>query len=296
VRERTGVKEEEAIGGDIVVGRNTWKEYVRGLHEGWLGPLQEPKKISEDPPDKKLMETEPQDRGSEAASNSSNNPFEGVQSDDKPRKVDDITDILAQTEDDTMKSSQSSTSEEPKNEENKPENEEKKETEKKKRPQPPPFIDTNSYSSALLPPSISNRLDPSIAVPLPVIFGFLNTPIRIYRFLHQRHLADEVGRRVAAAAFAAHGDYQQVERPVDDQQWSPPDTKSTPGLCWEQELLLAEEEPGWHKSYRKKDPADERERVWLDPVVVDQRIGSRMAKFVLPPSDNWDDTDTTDTR
>jgi hypothetical protein len=25
--------------GDLVIGRHTWKEYIRGLHEGWLGPL-----------------------------------------------------------------------------------------------------------------------------------------------------------------------------------------------------------------------------------------------------------------
>jgi len=44
VRKKTGIKEFNGINGDIVIGRHTWKEYVRGLHEGWLGPTTEPPK------------------------------------------------------------------------------------------------------------------------------------------------------------------------------------------------------------------------------------------------------------
>ena len=32
----------DGIQGDLILGRHTWKEYVRGLHEGWIGPLDEP--------------------------------------------------------------------------------------------------------------------------------------------------------------------------------------------------------------------------------------------------------------
>ncbi|KAI3336233.1 mitochondrial import inner membrane translocase subunit Tim54 [Ustulina deusta] len=42
VRRRNGTPEYRGIRGDIVIGRHTWKEYVRGLHEGWLGPLTAP--------------------------------------------------------------------------------------------------------------------------------------------------------------------------------------------------------------------------------------------------------------
>lgn len=42
VRARNGTPEWEGVRGDIIVGRHTWKEYVRGLHEGWLGPLTAP--------------------------------------------------------------------------------------------------------------------------------------------------------------------------------------------------------------------------------------------------------------
>lgn len=42
MRKRMNVPEYEGAKGDIVIGRHTWKEYMRGLHEGWLGPLDPP--------------------------------------------------------------------------------------------------------------------------------------------------------------------------------------------------------------------------------------------------------------
>lgn len=42
LRQRLGLPRYEGAKGDIVVGRHTWKEYIRGLHEGWLGPLDAP--------------------------------------------------------------------------------------------------------------------------------------------------------------------------------------------------------------------------------------------------------------
>ncbi|KAI5926266.1 inner membrane protein import complex subunit Tim54-domain-containing protein [Camillea tinctor] len=42
IRARNGTPEYRGMRGDVVVGRHAWKEYVRGLHEGWLGPLAPP--------------------------------------------------------------------------------------------------------------------------------------------------------------------------------------------------------------------------------------------------------------
>ncbi|KAL1867339.1 hypothetical protein VTK73DRAFT_4246 [Phialemonium thermophilum] len=42
VRRHNGTPPYEGILGDVVIGRHTWKEYIRGLHEGWLGPLTPP--------------------------------------------------------------------------------------------------------------------------------------------------------------------------------------------------------------------------------------------------------------
>ncbi|KAI1370657.1 mitochondrial import inner membrane translocase subunit Tim54 [Hypoxylon crocopeplum] len=42
IRKKNLTPEWQGIRGDIVIGRHTWKEYIRGIHEGWLGPLTPP--------------------------------------------------------------------------------------------------------------------------------------------------------------------------------------------------------------------------------------------------------------
>lgn len=39
IRSKNLTPQYEGVRGDIVIGRHTWKEYIRGTHEGWLGPL-----------------------------------------------------------------------------------------------------------------------------------------------------------------------------------------------------------------------------------------------------------------
>ena len=56
VRQHLGIYKEEPGGGDLILGRHTWKEYIRGLHEGWLGPLYLPK----EPPPAELPESGPE--------------------------------------------------------------------------------------------------------------------------------------------------------------------------------------------------------------------------------------------
>lgn len=73
VRTRNGTPRWQGVRGDIVVGRHTWKEYVRGLHEGWLGPLTAPVlpepevvvKVEEDDNNKKIGEEEPKPKPEE---------------------------------------------------------------------------------------------------------------------------------------------------------------------------------------------------------------------------------------
>lgn len=54
LRRKNGTPEWQGIRGDIVIGRHAWKEYIRGLHEGWLGPLAPP--LSPEPEVKKVEE------------------------------------------------------------------------------------------------------------------------------------------------------------------------------------------------------------------------------------------------
>jgi import inner membrane translocase subunit TIM54 len=58
LRKKSSISEYEGIKGDLIVGRHTWKEYMRGLHEGWLGPLDPPVNADDAPV---AEETRPQD-------------------------------------------------------------------------------------------------------------------------------------------------------------------------------------------------------------------------------------------
>ena len=59
-RKALGIREWDGIKGDLIIGRHTWKEYVRGLHEGWLGPMDPP----QDPtvPSEDVISAEPTDQ------------------------------------------------------------------------------------------------------------------------------------------------------------------------------------------------------------------------------------------
>lgn len=67
-RQAHGVPLYDGVRGDIVVGRHAWKEYTRGLHEGWLGPLTAPPHAQPDPE----PESDPAD--AEAESNKTKRP------------------------------------------------------------------------------------------------------------------------------------------------------------------------------------------------------------------------------
>ncbi|RPA85706.1 hypothetical protein BJ508DRAFT_411710 [Ascobolus immersus RN42] len=41
LRKRTGITREPGVGGELVIGRHVWKEWMHGLQDGWLTPLSE---------------------------------------------------------------------------------------------------------------------------------------------------------------------------------------------------------------------------------------------------------------
>ncbi|KAJ6029352.1 hypothetical protein N7499_000499 [Penicillium canescens] len=251
-RERIGISDEPGPKGDLVIGRHTWKEYIRGLHEGWLGPLDAPPPPPAPAPDE-IPET-----------------VEGIDAD-----------VPAETAEADKESSETKT-----------------DAEKEEKPKPagptPAYIAPTDYSSASLPPTLPHSFDSSIPVEFPHILGFLKTPIRIYRFLTQRHLADSVGRDVAAIVLAANA------RPYSDDVLNP-DSETTgasvdptptpdssfadlPSRNFEQQTVLEAAEKEWHKSVHKHEEG-EGERVWLNDIVLDPRIASRMQRAVLSPED-----------
>ncbi|KAG8533290.1 uncharacterized protein KY384_002073 [Bacidia gigantensis] len=313
VRQAMGVREWEGVQGDLVLGRHTWKEYVRGLHEGWLGPVdqidhslgQPPKKeASIETPDQVTKNPDSQDAQVEQHSTSS----------------EAILDVPT---------------------------EENPETPPKPAPKPshiPPFIEPSSYFSANLAPTAPAEFSPSTVLPLPHVLGFLNTPKRMYRFLNRRHLAESTGSSVAALVLAAHTrpyqlEYTEQQLVANESETSTAPRTTTitdfpgkmlyieqyaqhpavqedrkreaakpaevhddrleglgknqrpshntdsviPNLVWEQDSVLKDEEPEWHKSaYRPKVEGEEREQLWREDMVIDPRIDRRMSTFVLP--------------
>ena len=260
VRENMGIRPEIGTKGDLVIGRHAWKEYLRGLHEGWLGPLDEPTLTIPEP---------------SPIHPPTNAPDHAVPLDGDASLSPDET--------------------------QKPPEEEPKPAEAEKKPLSPPhaYLSTTAYSASQLSPYIPQVLEPSAPIPHTHLLGFLKTPIRIYNFLNQRHLADDIGRRTAAIVLAASRPYQQSSSFASSS--TPSDLDAVPvatrapendvyaetvqtSQTWEQQTVLADEEPSWHKSVRKP-RTDDLERVWLDDVVLDPRIAERMRRFELNPDE-----------
>lgn len=259
IREKMGVVSEPVTRGDLVLGRHTWKEYIRGLHEGWLGPVEEPA-----PPPQAEPESSPIHVSSEAQT----------------------ADLATPT-----------TTENPEPEKKVEEEKEKEKEKEKKKPSPPlAYISTDQYSQASPSPNTPNTFEPSQPIHQQHLLGFLKTPQRIYNFLNRRHLADQIGRDTAAIILANYRPYHQGSsfasstNSAEDIDAVPVATRApeldaaTTMLSqeWEQQKLLDSEEVYWHKSIRKpRKEGDESEQIWLKDVVIDSRIGDRMRRFEL---------------
>ncbi len=242
-RKTRGIVEYDGVRGDVVIGRHTWKEYLRGLHEGWLGPLTAPPE-----PPKPLPTT----TAAEA-------PADGEPAEEKPA-------------------------------EEKPAEEEKKPT---RPPQPKPYNTTADYPSSYLPTAAPQEFAPSAPIREPHLLGFLNTPIRLYRFFNRRKLADEIGREVAAVCLCTYREYQQLAATdANDANDASPTAASDGQPRWEQQKELQWEEKDWIKStWKEDDPKDAEaaaevpERVRAKPIVMDSRIAERMRRFQLSPEE-----------
>ncbi|KAI9738677.1 MAG: mitochondrial import inner membrane translocase subunit tim54 [Cirrosporium novae-zelandiae] len=273
---RAGTVEFPGMAGDLVIGRHAWKEYIRGLHEGWLGPLDPP---PEHPEAQLLSSSTPELLTDSQTQIQTPPPSTETTTPNDKMSLTPPTDTTSIPED-------------------KKEGDKQNEPPKPKWP-PPPYILATSYSFSQLPPSIPpNDFDPSLPLPFPHLLGFLNTPVRIYRFLNKRRLADSTGREVASIVLAASSRPYRILDPseippstptpstsdTEADADNPTTTTTTPAQPYEQSHVLHTEEPSWHKSIYKPLPETDahRERVWLNPVILDPRIADRMRRFEFP--------------
>ncbi|KAK9432728.1 mitochondrial import inner membrane translocase subunit Tim54 [Lipomyces doorenjongii] len=218
-------------GGVICVGRGAYKEYLHGLNEGWLGPLE--------------MPASPQ----------------------LEKRVDEVHGLLESGDDVTQTAVEASkaaeagvaTSQGP--DANKSiEGDDSEEKQDKKPAVPKPYISQADYGSAPTPPELARitSFQPIVYIPLPHILGFLNTPIRTYRFFTKRELADRCGRLTASVALSQ-------SRPF------------IPRIDLAQGM---EEENEWPKKW--KETALEKGSEWMQDFVVDDRIAERLRVYQLP--------------
>ena len=258
LRQGAGIRDWEGIRGDLVLGRHTWKEYVRGLHEGWLGPLESPKIPEEPPLDASLADMIPASSGMEGDQSSPDSPL----SQDLPLPQD-----------------QASDGKKPPDQPPEP---------KKPSGPVPAYIASDAYAGSPLPASFPEQLGPSVDLPFPHLLGFLNTPIRIYRFLNRRHLADQTGRSVAAIVLASSyrpyrssTEFASAADPDENSPTTDTGTVVESQRQWEQQNVQLQEEAEWHKIAWKPDETRQ-EREWIDKMVIDARIGEKMRAFELP--------------
>ncbi|CCG82491.1 Mitochondrial import inner membrane translocase subunit tim-54 [Taphrina deformans PYCC 5710] len=190
----------DAQAGDIVLGRHTYKEYIRGFHEGYLGPTSEPEAITSimnphmpgDPiteaplVDESLVNTDPS----------------------PPEPPVEKTDEEIKAEIDAIKAKIPSS--------------------------PPSYILPDEYAAAQLntnPPTTSFTY-----VPMQHLLGFLNTPWRIYRFLNRRSLAEDMCRATTAAVLASHtrtfDETRDLEYGIDEQMDWPKKNRQKEDGVW----------------------------------------------------------------
>lgn len=201
-------------GGVICIGRGAYKEYMTGLHEGLLGPLEKPQALIDE---------------------------EKAAAEEKQRELDEKIKNGENTNDEDEDS--------------------------KKEPVVKPYITPEQYENASLPSEFdfsSTVKDkdgvpvlfeqPVYVFPVPNLLGFSTIPRKIYRYYTKRFLADDYGFKSTAVVF----------------------NKSRP-FKYKDSLFAKEEEVDWSKSWVEK--GKERNSEWVQDLVVDERISSRMRVY-----------------
>ena len=274
IRDNNGTKEYDGITGDLVVGRNTWKEYVRGMHEGWLGPVDAPKQPeaeAETPSEAEASHHAPgQSSLGDAAVKAAANTLVPQTSDSPTNGSGEVSQLQDLVNDDASPASDAS--------EEKPSEQKNEEEEKPKPRHPPPYVEPTEYPLATQSPNTADLLGPSAVIRFPHILGFRNTPIRIYRFLTRRHLADSIGRDVAAAVLASYRPYSTTS--TADETGALADSGDAPDL---RKVLQHEERDWWKTTFQPR--KEHEESVWIEDMVLDERIASRMRAFQLTAED-----------
>lgn len=234
------VSDPAMAGGVICIGRGAYKEYIAGLNEGILGPLEAPNET----PTKSEGELQ-QDT-------------EATHSDLKP------TSEPADAEDQSQVSGTNDSESTPN-----PKTEDDSENTEKPKLLPKPYIFPDNYKDASIPAELSSLAtvrevdskipalfhQPIVVLPMFNLVGFLNIPERIYRFYRRRYLADMYCRAAASCVL-------QKVRKFDHNS----------------DLDLAkDEEEDWPKKWVQQ--GKEKESPWVQELKGDYRVSAMLNVF-----------------
>lgn len=183
---RDDEKDIRLAGGVLCIGRGSYKEYMTGVHEGLLGPLEAPP-VEEEPVKATEVTSSEQSEGVAASTGNDEKKTE----DEGEKKEVEISDFG------------------------------ENEGEKDLKPVPKPFISPKDYANAQLAPELDFagviRNDKNVPVlfeqpisvfPLHKLRGFTNFPRKIYRFFTRRALAEEVTHKATDVVYADSRPFQ----------------------------------------------------------------------------------------
>lgn len=247
ISEDSLIQDPSANGGVICIGRGAYKEYIHGLHEGLLGPLDKPIDHKEFEKPVEAVEVV--------------KPVETVETVEAP-VVKSIDQVDEKSTDEPVEKPAASTEESKESTETKDED--------APLPIPKPFISTDLYSQAKFAPEFEsidksnkiptmNKVSPFFQQPIAVfpvfhLNGFLVIPQRIFRFYTRRYLTEEYGLRTVAIVENSKRSFEP--RDVD---------------------FGKEEEDEWPKKWVKS--GLERGSEWTQELVVDERVIERLSVY-----------------
>lgn len=248
-------------GGVICLGRGAYKEYLAGLHEGLLGPVEPPA----------IENTEGQNNNNSTDTQTRNSATIDIH-EEKIKVMEQQLEEIPIASDDTATEDKTESS-------NNKETEEKKMDEETDTKVLKPFILPSEYESSTFPPlELQARGDiirddktsipilihqPLLVIPVPNLIGFLAIPQRIYRFYRKRYLTEEICSEVTR--LVQRDSLRQFQISNDLQ-------------------LAVDEEHDWPSSWIKQ--GLKRKSEWTRDVVVDPRIGTLIHTCNKPVPDD----------
>lgn len=163
-------------GGIVCIGRGSYKEYVNGVHEGLLGPLEKPEAAAVEPA------ISPLEQGAEQSIAAGEVPVETPSPETVLPDADKQEDIQPDSEEEGPKDQQP--------------------------PVPAPYIAPTDYSNGKLAPELNFSKtilnekgvpvlfeQPIYVFPIPKISGFMRIPEKIFNYFTTRNLAESVSAK-----------------------------------------------------------------------------------------------------